>query len=209
MISLSLDEFHESLLADLEWGLMTSRTILDRFCVIDESSRRSPAYLDGRYSCFYYHLGKYINPGSILEMGFDIGLLSGSLLVSCKTPKRFLGFRESDSDYFSLRLGQRNIRTVMRGLRDYHVGSLYDPQLAAKIDVGTWDLALVTDFVTEERQLDYLEYIWPHISDNGIIVCENLGGKKFSEDNFTGFCESKNRSAYIFPTRYGTGLVQK
>jgi hypothetical protein len=209
MISFKIEDFESDLRRDMLSGTISGKILLDRFCVIEENSRRSPAYMDDRYSGFYYHLGKRIDPESLLEMNFDLGLLSGSLMVSCKTVIEFLGFRERGEQYFSPRIGRYNVRKVMKGHRDFYVGSLYDDEFDMRIRGVAWDFALVSDLSSSERQLEYLDFVWPHIADNGIIACENLGKNNYSEDGFLSFCQSKNRKAHIFPTRYGTGLVQK
>ena len=85
MIKLELTEFKKALDSNLESRSVSGKVILDRFCVIDESSRRSPSYLDPNYSGFYYHLTKYVHPCSLLEIGFDLGLLSCTFLSACKS----------------------------------------------------------------------------------------------------------------------------
>lgn len=209
MISTRIEEFKGDLLAALESPKVTGKALLDRFCVIDEMSRRSPSYLDHRYSGFYYELGKMVSPDSIVELGFDLGLLAGALCISCKTPTRFLGFREVRDDYFSVRLGRQNIKRVMKGRRDFYVGGLYDLEFEGLLSGQNFDMGLVTDTPDSDKLLEYLDFVWPHISDNGIIVCENVNKNRHCSEGFLNFCESKNRKGHTFPTRYGTGLVQK
>ena len=74
---------------ELDTQTISGRTLLDRFRVIDEDSRKTAPYLDHRYAPFYYYLGKHIEPESVMEFGFSIGLLSASFLTSCKTVKHF------------------------------------------------------------------------------------------------------------------------
>ena len=209
MISTTIEEFESELLAALDNPKVTGKALLDRFCVIDEDSRRSPAYLDHRFSGFYYELGKHVNPNSVLEIGFDLGLLAGAMLMSCKTPTRFLGFREARDSYFSMRLGKQNIRRVMKGSRDFYLGGLYDVGLESLLSAGSYDIGMITDIPDADKLLEYLDFVWPHISDKGIIVCENVNKSRACSEGFLNFCESKNRRGHTFPTRYGTGLVQK
>jgi hypothetical protein len=92
--SISLNDLEKELKLSIEKGAISGRVLLDRFCLIDEQSRKSPAYVDPRYAPFYYYLGKFIEPEKILEVGFDLGLLSSSLMLSCKSVKEFFGFKE-------------------------------------------------------------------------------------------------------------------
>ena len=103
MQSIDYNHFKTAIDLDLTTQKISGKILLDRFCVIDEESRRSPAYIDPNFSGFYYHLGKKIDPESMIEIGFDLGLLSGSFLTSCKSVKRFLGFREKSKYFASLR----------------------------------------------------------------------------------------------------------
>lgn len=58
----------------LKKELISGKLLLDRFCMINEDSRKSPSYSDPKFTAFYYHLGKYLEPKSLLEVGFDLGL---------------------------------------------------------------------------------------------------------------------------------------
>lgn len=202
-----LKDFKAALDTDLARQLIGGKFVLDRFCVIDEDSRRSPSYVDPNYASFYYHLGKYVTPRSVLEIGFDLGLLSASMMISCKSVKKFVGYRESSRVFMSPRLGHKNIGKVMRGEKYFYVGNLYDYEFDPLL--RNLDMALVTDESSYDRHLEYLDFIWPSLSENGIIVCEYLDKNKPAKDAYLAFCESKNREPMLFATRYGTGLVQK
>lgn len=208
MLKIEQTELKKSLDLHLQRQLVSGKVILDRFCVIDETSRRSPAYLDPNFSGFYYHLSKYVQPDSVLEIGFDLGLLSGSFMLACPSVRRFLGFRESRNEFASTRLGRRNIRKAMRGERRFYVGKLYDAHFEDLL-IGGWDCVLLTEEGSFDHTLEYLDFIWPVLNENGIIVCEYLDKNRPAKDAFKAFCESKNRQPLLFGTRYGTGLVQK
>lgn len=208
MLKIEQNELKNALDLHLQRQLLGGKILLDRFCVIDETSRRSPAYLDPNYSGFYYHLSKHIQPESVMEIGFDLGLLSGAFMLACPSVRKFLGFRQSRNEFASPRLGKRNIRKAMKGERHFYVGQLYDAQLEALL-IGGWDFVMLTDEVSFDHTLEYLDFIWPVVSENGIIVCEYLNKNRPAKDAFKAFCESKNRQPLLFGTRYGTGLVQK
>ena len=108
MMALDSQNLIHFLNEELKAQRISGRVLLDRLCVIDENSRKSPAYLDPNFAGFYYHLGKKIQAQSMLEIGFDLGLLSASFLISCTTVKKFVGFCESDKGFIPTRLGKRN-----------------------------------------------------------------------------------------------------
>ena len=208
MDKIDLDNLDNFLKNELELQKVSGKILLDRFCVIDEDSRRSPAYIDPNYSGFYYHLGKKINPHFMMEFGFDLGLLSGSFLVACKTVKKFLGYREASSEFVSLRLGQQNIKKAMKGDRKFYMGALYDVEIENYL-LGGLDFAVVTSQLNYDKHLEYLDFIWSHMNDNGIIVSEYFNKNPASKQAFLAFSKSKNRKGLVFATRYGTGLMQK
>lgn len=198
----------KSLDNELSLQKICGKVILDRFCLIDESSRKSPAYIDPNYSGFYYHLGKFLKPSSMMEIGFDLGLLSGSFLTSCKTVNKFFGLRESTNEYVSMRLGKQNIKKAMKGERDFYIGSVYDKQIELFL-LGGYDLILITEQKSYDKHLEYFDFAWSNLSENGVVVIEYLDGNISAKKAFMAFCKSKSREALVFKTRYGTGLVQK
>jgi hypothetical protein len=194
---------------DLETGTVSGRAVLDRFRVIDEESRKTAAYLDHRYAPFYYHLGKRIRPKSLMEIGFTLGLLAGPFFVSCKTVERFVGFKEPSKDFLPTRLGKANIRQVFKGQAEYCVGNLYDSEFAHIFSPNSWDCIILNDETVYDKHLEYLDAVWPCLSEGGLIVAEYIDRHAPAGDAFLAFCESKNRRPQVFATRYGTGIVQK
>jgi len=209
MEKIELNLLKQKINDEIQAARISGRNLLDKFCVIDETSRKSPAYADITYSGFYYYLGKYLNPLSVLEIGFDLGLLSGSFFTSNKTANNFLGFREKSKEFASVRLGRQNIKKVMKGTRNFHIGTLYDEEFENLFLVSKWDLVLLTDEAKYDKNLEYLEFVWSNLSENGIIVCEYTARTTSVRDSFLAFCKNKNRQFVQFSTRYGTGLVQK
>jgi len=53
MEELSLDILKKEIEPSLKKQAISGRYLLDRFCLIDESSRKSPAYVDPTYAPFY------------------------------------------------------------------------------------------------------------------------------------------------------------
>ena len=132
MINTSLDQIKKSVEKDLNLQIISGRCLLDRLCVINENSRKTSAYLDHKYAPFYYHLGKHLNPNSFLEIGFNIGLLGSCFLTSCKTVKKFFGFKEKNEEFIPTRIGKINIKKFVKNIEIY-TGQLYDDYFYKKL----------------------------------------------------------------------------
>jgi predicted O-methyltransferase YrrM len=188
--------------------LIPARILLDKFRIIEDTSRRASAYTDPKYAPFYYYLGTLIKPTNVLDVGFKLGLLSGSFLQGCKTVENFLGFQEKVEEYYSARLGRANIKSCFKGKFDFYYGNLHDEVLLDKLKIN-WDLILMN----EERDYDYyrmgLDLVWNYLNDDGIIVMDYVLSDKHSKRAFSDFCVTKNRAPVILKTRYGTGLIKR
>lgn len=207
MQNVSLDKIKEHLEKDLNSQTISGRCLLDRLCIINESSRKTSAYADHKYAPFYYHLGKYIKPESFLEIGFNIGLLSSCFLTSCKTVQRFFGFKEKNNEFIPSRIGRINVKKFTKNIEIYN-GQLYDDCFYNKIQ-EKWDVALINEEKDFDKQLEYLEILWPHISDNGIVISEYVKSHPASNLALKTFCDRKNIEPLVFDTRYGTALIKK
>lgn len=193
---------------DLKKQIVSGKILLDRFQMIDESSRKSPSYADPNYAGFYYHLGKYIQPESLMEIGFDLGLFPACFLTSCKSVRKFVGFREEDQNFFSFRIGSKNIKKVFKGNCDYIHGSIYGKHFE-KIPMNSVDFIIISTLKNYDKQLEYLEFMWQYLSYDGIMVCDNINMQSSVKDAFDAFSGGRNRQPIFFKTRHGTGLLQK
>ncbi|NDD59405.1 MAG: hypothetical protein EBZ47_09240 [Chlamydiae bacterium] len=209
MEKISLDILKKEMDDFLIKQVMSGRSLLDRFSLIDEGSRKSPPYVDPRYAPFYYYLGKCLSPKNMVEIGFDLGLLSASFLTSCRTVDSFFGFKEDNKlSFFSNRLGIKNIKKVYKGNRDFFYGQVFDNNLEKKIRSEKWDLVLINEEKEYDKQLQYMEMMWPNISENGIMVVEYIKSHRPSKEAFKSFVEGKELKSITFDTRYGTGIAQ-
>jgi hypothetical protein len=194
---------------DLNVGAISGRVILDRLRLIDEDSRKTAPYLDHKYAPFYYYFGKYIKPKTLLEIGFDLGLLSCSFLTSCKTVNNFLGFHEANSEYVSTRIGKSNIKLRFKNESNFYLGQIHDDQFQQYFLNHFWDVVLINEETSYDKHLDYLEFVWEQMSENGILIAEYINRHEPAKEAFEAFSHSKNRKSIIFQTRYGTGIIQK
>lgn len=206
---LPLDSIKDTLQPLLDKNLVSGRILLDRLRVIDETSRKSAVYSDGRYSGFYYHLGKIISPKSMLEIGFNLGILSCCFLKSCKTVKQYFGFQEKKEEFYSPSLGVANLHDNYKEFAHIYVGKITDEEFVDKLSPNSLDLIILNEEVSFDKHLLYLDFAWPYLSEYGIIVAEYTNRHNPARDAFNAFCGSKNRIPVKFATRYGTALVQK
>lgn len=208
MEKVSLDILKKEIDSSLAKQAISGRSLLDRFSLIDESSRKSPPYVDPRYAPFYYYLGKCLNPKNMIEIGFDLGLLSASFLTSCRSVSSFFGFKENNKlGFFSNRLGIKNLKKVYKENKDFFYGEVFDKKLERKLRSEKWDLVLVNEEKEYDKQLQYMEMIWPNLSENGIMVVEYTKSHKPSKEAFKSFVEGKGIKFINFETRYGTGIT--
>lgn len=210
MYTNDLLEIEKLLCKDLNSHIISGRTLLDRFRVINEDSRKTAAYLDHNYAPFYYYLGKYIKPKRVMEIGFDLGLLSSCFFYSCKTADSFLGFKETnENDYISLRIGKSNIKSKFKGECNFYTGSLYDEEMINLMSLAKFDLVIINAETLFDKHLEYLEYIWKNLNDDALIVSEYINRHQSAKDAIYSFADSKNRKPIKLNTRYGTAIMQR
>jgi hypothetical protein len=186
---------------------ISSRVLLSSFRLIHETSKKTGAFQDNRYTPFYYHLGKFVEPKNIMEVGFYIGLLSGSFLKSCNSVQRFLAFQPKMDGYYSSRLGSANIRDSYKGEFEFYQGNLTDEKLFA--NTQELDMVIVNEEVNYDEHRVHLDILWEHLSLGGLVVMDYVDAWQPAKDAFIDFCKVKNREPHVFKTRYGTGIVQK
>lgn len=208
MKQIDLKKLKKRLDSDLKKQLVSGRVLLDRYCMIDELSRKSPSYCDPNYAGFYYHLGKYIRPNSLMEFGFDLGLFSACFMIRCKSVNNYFGFRDYDGTYFSHRIGAKNIKRSYRGKAKYHYGNIHD-NVFDKVFQQTWDMVIFSSEEKYDKHLQYFDFVWPHLNENAIIVCDNIKRNSPTREAFEAFAHSKNREFTFFATRHGTMVLQK
>ncbi len=194
---------------DLVKKLIDSRILLDRFRVIDESSRKTSAYTDPYYIPFYYHLGKYVFPKKMFEIGFRLGLFSGSFLTSCKTVEKFVAFQQHQENiFYSPKLGCGNIKKTYTNDFNYHVGEIFDKPFEKMLE-GKWDFVIINEELNYEKHRTYFEFVWERMELDGIIIVDYVNFHGPVKTAFQDFCKIVNREPVICKTRYGTGLIQR
>lgn len=189
---------------------LPSHIFLDRMRVIDEDSRQSFAYNDHTYVPLYYWLGTILQPKTMIEIGFRLGLLSGNFLKSCKTVNNFLAIQEIKSgEYYSSRLGKANIKDNYKGNLYIHTGSLDSDIFITKLNSMEFDLAIINEEASYDKHRLYFDVIWPQISKDGIIVVEYVKKHEPSSIAVKDFCTSVNLEPIYINTTYGVAIIRK
>lgn len=194
---------------DLKKQIVNGRILLDRFKVIDEDSRKTSEYSDPRHFPFYYHLGKYIFPKNVVEIGLDLGFSVGCFLKSCKSVENFFGFKEKDNEFYSSRIAEKNIKSNYKGKIITYVGSIIDENFEKITSKYNWDLIFLNEKMDYDNYLDVLEVLWNYMNLGCYMVFDYISVHKDSEKAFLNFCKIKNVNSIRFNTRYGIGILQK
>lgn len=192
---MDLQVIKSALEKDLDKSLISSNVLYNDCLFVSESSKKAPAFLDSRYLPLYYHLGKYIKPLTILEVGVGLALQSTALLKTSKSVVKYIGINSSKTDE---PYAQYNLRKNFGGEIEF-----------SKEIKGHWDLALVNDFSPYMDERSMLEEAWIGLSLGGLLVVDYVGRNPEVERAFNDFCKTKNRDSVIVKSRYGTGLVEK
>lgn len=201
-----------SLKSDLESKLqkrsVSSGALLNSFRMIDEGSRKSPAYQDPIYYPFYFYLGQFLKPKTLLEIGFNLGLTSCCFFKSCNTVENFLAFQHKTEEFYSLRIPKSNLKDVYSQKSDFYIGNFNDIDFYKKIESSSWDLIFVNDIYDHDKMKYVLDMLWNNLSEDGYIVVDRFGDDviKSSIENFS---KVKNREHIVLKTRYLTGVIQK
>ena len=142
-----LKELREKIEEDLRKQLIFPGVLLNKFRLLNESERLTSMYADRNYFPFYYYLGKYVQPETMLEIGFGLGLSSGCFLQSCKTVVSFTGFQKKTSGYFNFRLGRKNIVDLYDGTLNLISGDINE--IIGLQD--KWDIFFINDILNNAR----------------------------------------------------------
>ena len=209
MEKVDLGSLVKSINSDLKGQLISSRVLMNNFRFINELSRKTPAYSDPLFVPFYYYLGKYIKPKTVLEMGFRLGLFSGSFFKSCSTVDHFFGFQSKPEGFYSPRMARANIKQSYRGSIDFYMGTVLDDVFVEKLSSKSWDLVIINEEENYDTHRTYLDYIWENVSHEGLVVMDYVNSHKPAGDALIDFCKGNNRDPIFFKTRYGVGVVKK
>jgi hypothetical protein len=205
---MKLQDFSKDLDKKLNNQLISSRVLLDKLRLVDDISRKSGQYQDPLYLPFYFHIGKFVNPNSVLQVGLNLGLEMCCFLQGNKNPSYFLGFQNNDGNFYSERLAFSNIKDISKKIKlDFYHGSLLDNDFLLKLI--NFDLIMITEKSNFDKIMEALDVCWNKLNLDGFLVVDYLDYDKKIKKIFLDFCKVKNREGFVYKTRYGAGIVQK
>lgn len=193
---------------DLDKAVISSMVLFDRFNFLDPNSKTSGVYFDSRYIPFYYHLGKRLICKNLLHIGFGLGLQSGVFLMGCPTVECFLGFQNPRGEYYSTRLGKKNIRSKYKKEAAYYVGHIQDDAFEPKINKCLWESVILTEITAYDQMRITLDVVWEHMEQGGSLIVDHLSAENVRK-SFSDFCKTANRIPIIIKTRYETAIIEK
>ncbi len=181
----------------LEFPSITSDILLGK-CRIPKGAD-SDAFKDPSYLPFYYHLGTMIKSKKVIEMGFNIGLLSNCFLQGCKTVERYVGFREKNKEYYSPLIGTHNVRDVYKG----------DFEIIDETKDTKFDLIIFGEEIPEDKLKKYTLLFWEQLPSEGLLIIDYIFSNSQNNTNFIKICKLLNREPFVFDTRYGVGIIER
>lgn len=186
--------------------LISSRVLLDRLRILDESSRKSSQYQDPENLPFYYYLGKFIKAKSFAQIGLDLGLEFSCYLQGNNEVEYFLGYQKLLDKYYSKRIAFSNIKDINKKIKADYYDGLIDEKFLLKII--NFDIVLIN----EKKDFDFIKnclyLFWKKLNKNGILLVNYINEEKI-KNIFYDFCKIENLEFKIFNTRYKIGIIQK
>jgi len=201
-------EIRDLMCRKLKQSSIPPRMLLSRFRFIDEKSRYSRACLDPNYLPFYFYLGRLFPRQSVLEIGFGLGLNGSLYMMGCSEVNDYLAIQEITNEYYSLRLGRANVKQVYNKTAGLYVGKLHDEIFMNRMRIHKWDVAIITEIRGYDTNVSWLSTVWDEMNDGGIICIDNTETEVVNK-SYRDFCRIKGREPFIFPTRYGIGVIEK
>jgi predicted O-methyltransferase YrrM len=182
---------------------LPARILMGRFCFLADNSQFAQSCADPRHFPFFYHLGKLTSPIRLLEIGFGLGLASGCFLQGCKTVEQFTAYQDTRDQFYSYRLGRRNIFSIYKNKFLFY-NNIID------LGAGEFDLVLVTEESPLDQYRTELDAAWEHLVYGGLMVIDHAKyGIGICSRVLSDFCKIVNREAVVVNTRYGTALIRK
>lgn len=210
---MSPKELQKLIEADLSKGLMLPQMLLRQFHLFDENARESVICNDPTHFPFYYHLGKYITPKNMVEIGSGLGLHSGCFMASCKTVERFYGVHLVHKEN-SWRLARSNILLANEHLRfglpgKFTMSISGFKMVAPKCMEEKWDLVFLNEAMGYDEYRYALDILWESLTPDGYIIVDKICSEDVCRKGFIDLVKSKNREWAELNTIYGSGIIRK
>lgn len=209
---MNLENLKKDLESHLSKGAISTNMLIGRLKFLDLKSKKSSQYVDFKYLPAYYHLAKFINPKSVVQMGLDLGFSLCCFLRGSESVEDVLAFqRKTDEDsFYSERLAVSNIKEVNKNLDlKFYRGSVFDEVFEDYLSEKKWDCFFIKEkYGSFDATKEELDNSWKYLSDDGFIVLDGILHKKVNK-LFKDFCKIKNVQGIEIKTRYGLGIIRK
>jgi hypothetical protein len=206
---MQLEELKRLVETDISKSLMPAHVLLQRFNMLDDGARENVMCVDPTYFPFYYHLGKHIKPKRMIEVGFGLGLISGSFISSCETVEEFFAF-QSEKDEHTWRTGRTNILNINLNLKNnFKIGVGNFKKHAFYISSKKWDLVLMNETMSYDDYRYTLDILWNSIEFDGYMVVDKIMTQDVCRKGFKDLTKTNNREFVELKTLYGTGIIKK
>lgn len=205
IIFMIFEEKIECVKSDLKNKAVPVVALTSKLYLIDDDSRLASAFGDPRNTPFYYYLGKYFQPSSVLEIMPGAGIYSSALVRGHKDIKSYYGWHiDTSGEYYNPRLFFRNIKTVSRKIDVRLKRDQNNIEVALGYD---YDLIILSYGLEKGIGLDLLEVAWSKMKDSSAMVINQVdnSNKSLSET----FCGRIGRSPTYISTRYGIHMIEK
>ena len=145
----------------------------------------------------------------MLDIGFRLGLFSSCFFRSCQTVENLLAFQQKTDEYYSPRLGVKNIIDHYHKKIYVHMGSVTDDRFLESLRESTWDFVIINEEVSYGEHRLLLDLVWTYVSPGGLIVMDYIDKHKPAKEIYYDFCKVHRREPVTVKSRYGVGLIEK
>ena len=206
MESLELKQLIEN---DISKFLMPPRVLLTKFHMLDDAARETVVCSDPTYFPFYYHLGKYIKPKNIIQIGFGLGLVAGSFMSSCDTIEEFFGIHTPNETNYTWRTGRTNVLSVNPKLKSNFKIAVGDFKDYEHLVSKKWDLVLINDHMEYDKYRYILDVLWDSLNLDCFMIVDMIDTQSVCSKGFMDLCKIKNRECVVLKTLYGSGIIKR
>lgn len=193
---------------DLKKSLISTKVLTSNFKFIDEASKKSHAYNDSLYIPFYYHLGKYLKPASLLEVGVDLGFISSCFLKSCKTVEYCFGFQSKTEINWDKSLYLSNIKKNYKKNIETYYGDFLDKAFLENIENKKFDIAIISIKDNYDKLFALCDFIYLNLNKNGYMIFDHVKNIK-NKEIFFNIANGYKKEYKVFETRNITGVIKK
>jgi predicted O-methyltransferase YrrM len=190
-------------------GFVNVQSLMARLPYVTPTVTNKAFYTDPRYYPTYFHLGRSLKPRSLLSMSLGGGLSTACFLLGDSEARDVLAYQRPIDGYYSPRMAKHNIRQAYKKTLDVFVGDALSQEFQNKLRADSWEAVIIDEECKYDDYLSLLRTVWPHISENGVIVLDRINYHKPAGRACKDFCNEINRNSAFIHSKYGVGLIGK